>query len=61
MNVDDINCFVQPNNQIVIPLSPYLIMDYAAKELDSEQQAALADKIHYRGEDQNQVLLIIKM
>lgn len=61
INLEDISYFVQPNNQIAIPLSPYLIMDYAEKELNDEQQAMLAAKIHYSGEDQNQVLLIVKM
>ena len=61
MHLDETVCFVQTDNQIVIPLLPYAIMEYANGKLDSQQKEKLSVKLKYTGEDQNPVLMIIKM
>lgn len=57
----DISCFVQDNNQVVIPLSPYFIMEYANKQADEQERDNITRILKYSGEDQNPVLLKIKL
>lgn len=61
LDLSELSYFVQPDNQLVIVLSPYPVMDYAKKNLSEEQQKVLAEKMRYSGEDQNPVLLKIQI
>ena len=61
LDLSEISCFVQPDNQLVVVLSPYLVMESAKKSLSKEQQKDLAEMMQYNGEDQNPVLLKIQI
>ena len=52
---------LQTDGQIVIPLLPYSIMEYANDKLDTQQKDKLLAMLRYIGEEQNPVLMIIKM
>lgn len=61
IQLEEAFCFVQTDGQIVIPLLPYSIMEYANDKLDTQQKDKLLAMLRYIGEEQNPVLMIIKM
>lgn len=61
IQLEEASCFVQADDQIVIPLLPYSIMEYANDKLDKQQKDRLLAMLRYIGEEQNPVLMIIKM
>lgn len=58
VNLSDMTVYVQDGNRIVIPLLPSEIMEFARTNLSEDEQKDVADKIHYK-DDQNPVLLVI--
>jgi hypothetical protein len=61
INLTEQNIFIQQNNELIIPLIPSDIMQYAEKELSVENKNKLKQIIHYKDEDQNPVLLIVNI
>lgn len=61
IQLEEASCFVQTDGQIVIPLLPYSIMEYANDKLDTQQKDKVLAMLRYIGEEQNPVLMIIKM
>jgi hypothetical protein len=59
VNLTDQNIFIQWNNELIIPLIPSDIMQYAETQLSVEDKNKLKQIIHYTDEDQNPVLLIV--
>jgi hypothetical protein len=51
----------QYDNTITVLVNPYDVMDYARENLSEQDQKTLAGRLKYIGDDQNPVLLIIKL
>lgn len=60
-NMEDISCFVQNEGSLVIPIYPYLVMEYAKENLNNLECQKIKDVLQYVGEEQNPVLLRINM
>lgn len=58
---EDLGIFVQSTDEVIITLLPTDIVEYGNKYLNIEQQTALKNKINYTGEDQNMILLKVKI
>lgn len=61
IELSELPYFVQKDNSVILALSPYLIMDYAENNLNEEQRNNVFRLLQYSGEDQNPILLKIKM
>lgn len=59
--LDDATVFVQDHGEVIIPLSPYLVMEYIKEHQDERIQKKVGNLMKYVGEDQNPVLLKIRM
>lgn len=59
--LNDQPIFSSSNREIVIPLIPDDIMEYAENTLNKDEQSILRERISYSGSDQNVVLLKIKV
>ena len=60
-NMEDISYFVQNEGSLVIPIYPYLVMEYAKENLNNLECQKIKDVLQYVGEEQNPVLLRINM
>lgn len=58
---EDLGVFPQSSDELIFALSPVGIIEYGMKHLDMEQQSLLKQKIRYLGDDQNMVLLKLKL
>lgn len=59
--LNDQPIFSSSNREIIIPLIPDDIMEYAENTLDKDELSILRERISYSGSDQNVVLLKIKV
>lgn len=59
--LNDLVVFLSSDREIIIPLVPDDIMEYANNMLDEKEQSVLKNRINYSGSDQNLVLLKIKI
>jgi hypothetical protein len=59
INLTGQSCFIQKNNELILPLVPSEIVEYAKKHSDEETRHKIQQRIRYAGEDQNPILLII--
>lgn len=57
----ELGVFPQSSDELIFALSPVDIIEYGETNLDKEQQELLKQKIHYTGDDQNMVLLKMKL
>jgi hypothetical protein len=60
INLTEQSLFIQPDNELILPLIPSDIMEYAKTNLSPENQNKLTQIIQYKDDDQNPVLLIVK-
>jgi hypothetical protein len=51
--------FIQENNELILPLIPSDIIEYAKDKLDEESRLQVQQRIRYTDEDQNPVLLLV--
>jgi hypothetical protein len=59
IKLEEIDLFIQSDNQLVIPILPFKIMEYAEKSLSVEDKQKLYDRLKIVSEDQNPILLQI--
>lgn len=57
----ELGVFPQSSDELIFALSPVDIIEYGETNLDKKQQELLKQKIHYTGDDQNMVLLKMKL
>jgi hypothetical protein len=60
INLTKQSYFIQKNNELILPVLPSDIIEYAAGKLNQEDIQTLQQRICYTDEDQNPVLLIVK-
>lgn len=61
ISLTDLSVFLQSNGDLFLSLNPYDIMEYADTHLDNVEREKLSQQLHYKGEDQNPILLKIRM
>ena len=61
LDMDNISFFVQDEGCVVIPIYPYLVMEYAKNNLNEVEYQYIKNTLQYVNEDQNPVLLKICM
>lgn len=61
INLTDLKLFVQENNELILTLMPADILTYAEEHLEKEQIDELKKKLKYTNEDQNPVLILMRM
>jgi hypothetical protein len=59
VNLTEQACFIQQNNELILPLIPSDIAEYAKNHPDKEIRNSILQRIRYTDEDQNPVLLIV--
>jgi hypothetical protein len=59
VNLLEQHCFLQPNNELVLPLVPADVAEYARRLPDEESRRKVLEHIRYTDDDQNPVLLIL--
>ncbi|MDR1407153.1 MAG: 6-bladed beta-propeller [Tannerella sp.] len=59
VNLTEHACFIQQNNELILPLVPPDIAEYAKNHPDEETRNSILQRIRYTDEDQNPVLLIV--
>jgi hypothetical protein len=59
VNLTEQSCFIQENSELILPLDPSEIVEYAKNHPDEEARQNLRQRIRYADEDPNPVLLIL--
>jgi hypothetical protein len=53
--------FIQKNNELILPVQPFDVMQYAQENMSAEEISQLKQKLKLSEDDQNPVLLILKI
>ena len=61
IRLEELPVCIQSADELIMALSPVDIMEYGKKNLNIHQQDELKQRIHYTGDDQNVVLLKLKL
>lgn len=59
INLTDLSLFIQPNNELIIPLTPSDIMEYAESTADAAALPTLKAQLRGGAEDSNPLLLLV--
>ena len=61
VNLTELGMFLQDNGDLIIPLNPSEIMEYANAHLEKPMREKVKQQLKYIDEDQNPILLRVRM
>jgi hypothetical protein len=61
IKLTEMDAFIQKNNELILPVQPFDVMQYAQENMSAEEISRLKQKLKLSEDDQNPVLLILKI
>jgi hypothetical protein len=61
VNLSNVTPFIQKNNELIFPIHPFDIIQYAESNMNLDDLNKIKQKIKFSDDDQNPVLLVLKM